>query len=161
MIGVNFAAGQDDFSVTFPSQALNDRDAHRNSVGGFARYWIRPRETSVTASYTHSKNDAGGSNFDYSGNAVSGQLESRIYGPLWGQINYSYDWRNYNGFVSGFIAAPGREDQESSTLGVRLAYILAEHWIIDVYYNRSEQKADQTEFQSKRIRTGFGLTYRF
>lgn len=159
-LGASYTYGRDDFEVEFPDPTLDDRDATRHAFGLSATYYWDDRLRSVSVSYTRAVNNADGSNFEYDANIFTGRFESHLYGPLWLGLEVSRDNRDYDGFV-GFIAPPGRTDQDITRYGAELLWQIDRSWTADAYYTKSRYDASQPEFKADRAEFGIGITYRF
>ncbi|MCP5368690.1 MAG: hypothetical protein H6907_20265 [Hyphomicrobiales bacterium] len=161
-VGASVDVAFNNYEVRFPAPMLNDRDSRSTRLGGFLRYWFRPGLTSLTLNAAYTNTDAQGSNFDYEGNSVGARLESQIFGPVWGAIEYSEDWRDYeNGFVAAFIPSPGRTSMDIITVSMRVLWVIGPNLIADLYFTETEYDGNMPQFDTVREQYGIGLTYRF
>ncbi len=160
-LAANATYGHDDFSVAFPDMSLNSRDAKRTAYGLSASYRFPWRQTTVKLNYARAENNAEGRNFDYDGHKYSGRVETRVTGPLWLGLEMGKDSRDYKGFQSGFIPAPGRTEQDIYQFNGQLLWQLSYHWIVDLFYEESRYRANQPQFEAERRKFGLGATYRF
>ncbi|MCB2101993.1 MAG: hypothetical protein KDE22_14040 [Rhodobacterales bacterium] len=161
-VGANLGWGKDDFEVVFANMVLNDRDARRNTAGLFARYWIKPRVSSVTVRYGYAENNAIGTNWQYTGHTLTAQAQGHLAGPVWGEASFSRDTREYpNGYVGAGIPAPGRTAQDIDTFSARVLWVITRDWIADAHYRITNNDATLPQFTSTRKQVGVGITYKF
>lgn len=160
-VTASVAHGIDLYEVSFATPATDDRDANRTnaSLGVKHRWDNNRRNVSLVYSFTH--HNAEGSNFDYNAHQVTGRFETHLIGGLWGAAELGYGHSNYNGFVSGFIPAPGRREQESVNAALQLIYVIDAQWSIDLSYHHADYTSNQPQFEAQVNRFAVGLNYKF
>ncbi|MGR9099693.1 MAG: hypothetical protein ACU826_03925 [Gammaproteobacteria bacterium] len=162
-IGGSYRLSVEDFDDNRAAPRLNSRDSLRHTLGVSAKYFFdQERRHSFAVNYQYSQNDTDGRNFDVDdSHAIAGRLESNLYGPLWLGLNASYIHEDYDGFVSGFIPAPGRQKQDIHKYRAQLLWIFNRNLSMDLYYEHTDYDANQKQFEADRNDFGAGLTYRF
>lgn len=160
-LSAGYAHAADDYSVTFPDPDLNDRDAKRNIVTAGGKYWSNQRLSSIGLTYQFTDSDSEGSNFQYFSNGIIGRVESQLIGPLFGALQMGYSHYDYDGFISGFIPAPGRKEQDIYANSLQLVWVLTRNLQIDVYWNHKEYEANISQFNANVDDLGLGIMARF
>jgi len=151
-----------DYDVTFPSPMLDDRDADYQRATARVTYHA-PGGGSGRASLSvfYADNDAEGRNWDYDSYGVAGQIKSHLFGPFWTNLDLSYEDRDYGGFISPWVPAPGRKESEIWNYGVQFLWPITEHCMWDLTIRHTEVGANSPQFRVDGTRLIGGFTYTF
>ncbi|OIO71560.1 MAG: hypothetical protein AUJ57_07070 [Zetaproteobacteria bacterium CG1_02_53_45] len=159
--------GVDNFQVTFPDPALDDRDGVRTGIDLGARMWLDHGRHNVSVGLGYLDNKAKGSNFDYKGYNSKARFETGLLNPVWLAAEIDYANYKYNGFAAvqpwklAFITPPGRTSQKITTTLVQAIWPVTPHWFVDAFYRHESYKSNMAQFAASVNIYGTGLSYRF
>jgi hypothetical protein len=159
-LNASLAQGWDNFEVTFPDPALDNRDGSRTALDLGVRYWMSGGRHNLSAGIGYVNNNAKGRNFDYDGYNARFRFETAVLRPVWLAAEIRYGDRDYHGFI-GFIPAPGRNAQRITTTSLQALWPIDRHWSADVFYKHDQIDSNQAEFEADANAFGAGLSYRF
>ena len=160
-ISASLAHGRDSFEVEFPDPALDSRDANRTALDLGMRYWLGGGRHNLSAGIGYVNNNAKGRNFDYDGYNLRARFETGVLHPVWLAAEIKYGDRDYRGFTSFFIPAPGRNYQKTTSTSLQALWPINRHWSADVFYKHDQYDSNQAEFEADANAFGTGLSYRF
>lgn len=161
VFSLDYSRGWEEFRVDFPMPNLDDRDATTMRYrAGISYRWNQGRQM-ISAGYSYLDNKAKGSNYEFDADIFDAEFKTHIEGPVWARLGMSRQDSDYNGFVSGFIPAPGRTEQDTSNYSLQLMYLLDKSWTLDAFYTYQDLESNQAEFESDVTKYGIGVTYRF
>ncbi len=136
---------------------VSNRDAEFFTVGLGAKKWFQGRSRSIEVGMAYNTNDAEGKNFQYDGYELDVKLTSQIKGPVWANVTFELDSRDYEGFVP----APTRTDQEIYTYGLQVIWVIDAHWTADAFFTHSDYYANDPFYEGDVSKSGAGISYRF
>ncbi|NWG47058.1 MAG: outer membrane beta-barrel protein [Alphaproteobacteria bacterium] len=158
---VSYAIAWEEFEVEFPAPALDARDSTHETVSAELTYRFPSLKRSLAVQLAWNDNDADGSNFDYDGYTIGAVFDTHLVDRLYAQAGVSYQDRDYEGFTSGFITAPGRTEQQVLTASAKLMMVLSRHITLDLTYDYSDYDANQPQFSGDRSVTTLGASLTF
>ncbi len=133
-LSLAYSRGWDESFVTFPVAGINSRDADRHQLGISGKLALDGGRRVLGLGYTWWVNQAEGSNWDYEAQKVNAFLRSQIYGPVWGQVTFAHTYGDYNGFISGFLPAPGRDYEKVIEWGAKVIWTVSPMIALDAYW---------------------------
>jgi len=161
-IAASASVSKEDFRVTFPDPALNDRDGERWGLGAAATRKIGRRGALARGRYAFAKANVDGRNFEYAGHAVTAEAQAPLGATrLWLAVDGTVDWRNYDGFQSGFVPAPGRTDQTVYATRLRASHPAPLGFEATAFVQSFLYRSNSEQFEGSRFIGGAGLSYRF
>lgn len=146
-----------DYDVFFDDPE-DRRDGTHTSINVGADYFIDGGYTVLSATLGASVNDADGSNWDYTGYSASVGARTVIVPHLFGSAEVGYEWRDYDGFISGFIPPPGRTEQGVFSAKAKLVYAINNVVSADVFVSYSDYDSNLPQFEGDQTVIGGGLT---
>ncbi|MEM1084319.1 MAG: hypothetical protein AAGI48_09360 [Verrucomicrobiota bacterium] len=156
---LGYSHSWEDYDVAFYGIS-DDRDGDRGVLT--LRSLIDITDTVRAVGYvSYTDNSADGISWDYDGYEIGAYLEGHIAGPFFGRIGGSFGDRDYKGFRSPFVPAPGRTEADVIKFDAHLYWVLGPRLTADVYYEYLKIDTNSPIFDSDRNHTGVGLTYRF
>lgn len=158
--GVDVSYTSNDFEVEFPDPELDDRDGDSVALGAFVEHAL-PHNGRIVLSYRYVDNDANGMNFDYTSHNSSIRVEAPISQKLWVAVEAGKDWRDYDGFQSTFVPAPGRTRQGVFNLGAQAIWILTPKTNVDFFVQHSILDSNTEQFEANKTTVGMGITRKF
>lgn len=150
-----------DFEVVFPTPSLDDRDGVHDRIAVTLKRELPALSGHVAFGYAFSREDANGSNFDYSSHQLNAEFATRVAGPFHARLRGSVEWRDYKGFVSGFITPPGRTGMTISELELTGVWVIDDNWLADVGVTLTGHDANDPVFSKDRWTFGAGMTRKF
>ena len=150
-----------DFEVEFPDPSLDDRDGVHDRISIAFRRELPGPSRHIGFGYAWSRENANGSNFDYTAHAVSAEFATLVTGPFHARLRGSVEWRDYGGFVSGFITPPGRTEMTVSEIEVTGLWVINADWMADASVKFIRHDANDPVFSQDRVTVGVGLTRKY
>lgn len=150
LYGVSF----DEFAEDGPNPAVTSRDDTQHRVGADATYYLTD-EQSIGGTVQYRHNDAEGANFTFDSWLVSGQFNTRIVGPLSGELSGGYSNEDYTRFTT----TPQRT-QDNFFVRATLYLAISREVMVNAYYSYLHMEGSTDQFTLDRNIVGVGLTYR-
>lgn len=160
-VSLGYSHAWTDHDVDFGAdEDANGRDSKRHSVSLSARYRWDGNRRSVGLGYGFSHNDADGDNFDSDSHSLSAEISSHLIAALWGRVQFSVQFADYDGPGFGFIDE-NRKNQQVFGTGVALIWVFTQRISADVFFQRQDTDSNAANYRSDRNHVGGGVTYRF
>ncbi len=161
VVDASVSISDEDYDVVFSDPTLNDRDSQRVTAKVGAAVKLAGGRHEISASYRYTDNDADGMNWKYDAHQIKAAVASNISGPVFGRLAVAHEQRDYKGFVSGFIPAPGRTDTDVTTVEAQLMWQITREISADAYVRHDRFDSNSSFFSADDTRVGVGVTYRF
>ncbi len=160
-VTAGYTVSYNDAYVSFPDEDLDDRDGahHRFDVGVERVFSGGRRRAGLSVAYED--NDADGTNFAYDGVEVALTGLSHLFGPVYVDGRVIYGERDYDGFTSTFVPAPGRTEQDHLTSALTLLLAIDQTLAADVTVEHVDVDSNADQFQGEQTVFSFGLTRSF
>lgn len=146
-----------DFGIVF-ADPINDRDGTLTSFNAGADYYIGGGVTVLSATANVAVNDSDGRNWKYAAYGATLGARTVICPGLFASGEVGFEHRDYRGFVSPIIPAPGREEQDIFSAKAKLVYAISERFSADVHVVYGGYDSNMAQFEGDQTIVGAGLT---
>lgn len=160
-VDATVTVSNENYGVDFPDPTLDDRDSTRVTVGLGASFALMRGRAQADVHYRYTDNDADGWNWEYDAHQVKAAVAAHLTGDLYGRASLALECRDYNGYKSGFIPAPGRTEQDVAVLELQLLKRLNDRVDLDAYVRHEQYDSNSSWFEGDDTRVGVGVGYRF
>ncbi len=151
----------ENFKVPVATPGISSRDGQRHTLGLRGTYTFENQTSHLNVGYLFVRNDTDGSNYNSHAHVFELGYDTWIGGPFWLLLESAIAIEDYDGFISSFNPAPGREEQYVYDLRGSLLYVVDEHLSFDVTMGYAIWDANDPLWDADGFYTEFGVTWRF